>query len=218
MRIVFKDPKGIQRAANISQETDTLVASILDERPTQATYVHLFEQLARKVTEYHKQGDEFEPLLTDVEIAALDSFCTALGPDYDLGFLEEAATSSAEAYAKLVPAAQKGLAFSARALRGMFRAMSQIDFEKQVARLVDAIPDDERVESMEFVEEVLTQLVQFVNQNTTEWDYTQNDYIDNHIYYQLFVSILRPSVESRGKSLCARRLQLLLTLVRANKF
>lgn len=218
MRVVFKDPKGIQRAANVTQETDTLVASILDERPSQATYLHLFDKLSRKVVEFHKQGNVHEPLLTDVEIAILDTFGTALGGDFDLSFLDEAAAASADAYAKLVPAAQKGLAFCARALRGMFRAASQVDFEKQVARLVDAIPEDERVEAMEFVEEILTQLGQLLNKETTDWDYTQNDYIDNHVYYQLFVNILRPSLETRGKALCARRLQLLLALVRANKF
>lgn len=211
-RISVKLPSG-PAGVKLSLDTERLVASILDEKPSHTVYQMYLQRMLTKLADL-----SVVPYLVDVELALLDDLMLSF-PDIDFERLIRAREAWKEAYEKLLPAAQKGAAFLTRAVRTMFTATTQTEFEKKVTALVESIPEEERVASLEFAEELIVALSDHVEaSDRPAWNPDEVNYVDNHIYYQLFQDIVATSMDVRGKALASRRLHLLAKLVRTFQF
>lgn len=206
------DEPGV-REVNLSLETVDLLSSILQVPLTAQMAQDLIHKLLRKTKTEN-------PFLNDAEIALLDEVSAALdgAPGVDLEAVHESVRAWSDAHDQLVETAQKGLAFSSRAVRAMFQARTQADFEGKVAKFVELIPEDARVEALEFAAEVLGSLLQVVHNEGAEWDIANHDYIDNHVYHQLYKELVSPHLPVRGKALCERRVRILKELVETFQF
>lgn len=208
MRVLIKAPTGEPRRLELPAETLSLLASVLDERPTEPTVSSLVQRLLRKA------GEE-DPFLTDAEVALLTDVQAAL-PGVDLSALERAAREWDRAFQTLLPAAQKGLATVSRLVRGMFRAQTQEEFQKRVAHWLDALSEEDRVPVVEFILEVVDGLIELVQADATEPP--GDNYLDHHLFYQLYSDTLAPARELRGKALVLRRLHVLSKTVEGYRF
>lgn len=211
-RIIVKPSSGPAVSVKVQLETEKLVASILDDKPTPALYAKYLAGMLDKLAD-----ESTEPYLVDVELALLGDLIASV-ESVDFARLEAARDAWTEAFSKLLPAAQKGCAMLTRALRAMFTAVTQVEFEKRVSALIEGIPEQERVASLEFAEELMTSLLEFTESDKDGWNPDEVNYIDNHIYFQLFRDIVRPSIEVRGKALVTRRLGILLKLIQTFQF
>lgn len=209
--VVVKLPSGASARIKLSLETERLVASVLDTMPTAEVYRGYLERMIAKAAD-----DTVHPYLVDVELALLDDLAAA--GKLDCTRLVAARNEWKTAYGRLLPAAQKGAAVLTRALRTMFTAFSQVEFEKKVSTLIEGLPEDERVAALEFAEELMTSLIGIIESESDDWNADEMDYIDNHIYYQLYQDIVLPSVQLRGKELAVRRINLLSKLLRIFQF
>lgn len=210
MRLVVKLGPSEVRRVDISVDTEGILASVLDEAPTEAGVGALLQRMLAK-------RGEPEPFLTDAEIVLLPELQKAL-PLTDLTALEESTRAWEAAYQRLLPAAQKGLAIASRLVRGMFRAETQEMFEKRVAYWVESVEEEGRVAVLEFIEDLLNPLIEIVETNGAAWDGEVANYLDHHVYHQLYLDIVRPNLELRGRALVVRRLHVLVRALRQFRF
>lgn len=210
-QIVVKLPSGASARIKLSLETERLVASILDSTPTPEIYKAYLERMIVKAAD-----ETVVPYLVDIEVAMVDDL--AASGKLDCTRLLAARDEWKVAYGRLLPAAQKGAAILTRALRSMFAAFSQEDFEKKVSAIISGVVEEQRVAALEFAEELMTSLVSIIENNSDEWNADEMDYINNLIYYQLYQDIVLPSVQLRGKELAIRRINVLSKLLRMFQF
>lgn len=211
MRVVIRVPgnSGV-REVRLSLETIDLLSSILQAPLTTNIAQDLIHALIKKADDEH-------PFLNDTEIALVDEVSAQL-EDVDFSTVLESLDAWSDAHGKLVEPAQKGLAFSSRAVRAMFQARTQEEFESKIARFVELIPDSMRVDSLEFASELFEELEQVVRTDGSDWDIKNHDYIDNHVYQQLYQELVAPHLPIRGKALCERRVKILKDLVKTFQF
>lgn len=210
-QIIVKLPSGASARIKLSLETERLVASILDSTPTPEIYKAYLERMIVKAAD-----ETVVPYLVDIEVAMVDDL--AASGKLDCTRLLAARDEWKVAYGRLLPAAQKGAAILTRALRSMFAAFSQEDFEKKVSAIISGVVEEQRVAALEFAEELMTSLVSIIENNSDEWNADEMDYINNLIYYQLYQDIVLPSVQLRGKELAIRRINVLSKLLRMFQF
>lgn len=211
MRVIVRLPgESAVSHVTLSLETIDLLSSILQAPLTAPVAQDLLHGLIKKTEDQY-------PFLNDAEIALVDEASSQL-EQVDFSSVIESLDAWSEAHAKLVEPAQKGLAFSSRAVRAMFQARTQEDFEAKIARFVELIPESMRVDALEFAAELLEELEQVVRTEGREWDIQNHDYIDNHVYQQLYLELVAPHLESRGKALCERRVRILKDLVKTFQF
>lgn len=211
VRVLDKDTGAPQvRDVTLSLETIDLLSSILQAPLTVAAAQDIIHGLI------HKTADKY-PFLNDAEIALVDDVSVQI-PNVDFSAVLESVESWADAHSKLVEPAQKGLALSSRAVRAMFQSRTQEEFEGKIARFVELIPEPLRVDALEFTAEVLSELEQVVRADGKDWDVANHDYIDNHVYQQLYQELVVPHLQSRGKALCERRVRILKDLIKTFQF
>lgn len=208
LKVPVKSAGGVGILA-LSPQTFKLLHNIFNRAPEPSDIAPVVESVLEKA-----RGEGPLPFLRDVELAIIsDMNSSALFRGSDLSRVKEAATAWNDAFDVLTKPAARGVGLLSRLVRLLMDSTTQDSFVRAANDLIDGALDKQATRGLtiEFMKEVTERLID-LHENGGDMPAEAN-YLDNHVFYNLYEGIIVPVEKAKGRALVLRRLHILLRLL-----